>query len=360
MGFYVLDVSSYQNPSLITRESKSIGGVIVKATQGLGYVNPLCNAQYNEAKHLGKMLGIYHYAEGNNPVSEADYFIKSIKNYVHKAVLVLDWERYQNRAWGSSEWAERFVNRVHELTGVWPLLYTGVEGLSQCRSLVNKCGLWIAYYYQSANTVNQPWSKPAFNVNIAPWKNYTLWQFSSKGGTMDMSYADLDAKSWARLANPTSEGSSKDPKPKPKPKTSNDAYSVKGKTLGAMANDVINGKVSSGDKRKQLLGKYYDYVQAIVNNKTGKASADSTVSKLVSGVQKGVFGNGDSRKNILGGWYSQVQSKIDGPSYRYYTVKSGDTLYDIGSRLGVNWTKLASYNGIHSPYTIQVGQKIKY
>lgn len=356
MGLYVLDVSSYQDPSVITRESNNIGGVIVKATQGLNYINPLCNAQYAEAKRLGKLLGLYHYASGNDPVSEADYFINNIKNYIHEAILVLDWEKSQNSAWGNSEWAERFVDRVHESTGVWPLLYTGQEGLSQCKSLVTKCGLWFPYYYKIANSVNQGWEKPNFNVNISPWKNYTLWQFSSKGGTMDMSYADLDEQSWGRLANPSSDNSPKDPQPQP----SNDAYSVEGKTIGAMADDVLNGKVSSGDERKQLLGKYYDYVQAIVNNKTGNASVDSTVSKLVSGVQSGVFGNGDIRKNILGGWYSQVQSKIDGPSYRYYTVKSGDTLYSIGSRLGVDWTKLASNNGIRSPYMIQIGQKLKY
>lgn len=358
MGLYVLDVSSYQDVNVITKQAPNIGGVIVKATQGLDYVNPLCNAQYAEAKRLGKLLGLYHYASGNDPITEADYFIKNIKNYVHEAILVLDWEGSQNRAWGNTEWAEKFVDRVHSTTGVWPLLYTGQEGISQCKSLVNKCGLWLAYYYQSANTVNQTWNKPAFNVNIAPWKNYTIWQFSSKGGTMDMSYADLDSAGWKRLANPGSSKGSNDVKPAPKPKP--ESYSTKGKTVGAMADDVMKGKVSSGDKRKQLLGKYYDYVQAIVNYKTGNTSADSTISKLSSGVQKGVFGNGDDRKNILGGWYSKVQSKINGPSYRYYTVKPGDTLSGIGNRLGISWPKLAANNGIRSPYTIQVGQKIKY
>lgn len=358
MGLNVLDVSSYQDVSVITKQAPNIGGVIVKATQGLDYVNPLCNAQYAEAKRLGKLLGLYHYAGGNDPIAEADYFINNIKNYVHEAILVLDWESSQNRAWGNTEWAEKFVDRVHSTTGVWPLLYTGQEGISQCTSLSTKCGLWLAYYYQSANTINQNWNKPAFNVNIAPWKNYTIWQFSSKGGTMDMSYADLDSAGWKRLANPGSSNGSDDVKPSPNPKP--DSYSTKGKTVGAMADDVINGKVSSGDMRKQLLGKYYDYVQVIVNYKTGNSSSDSAISKLASGVQNGVFGNGDDRKNILGGWYSQVQSKIDGPSYRYYTVKSGDTLSGIGSRLGVNWTKLASDNGICSPYTIQIGQKIKY
>lgn len=356
MGLYVLDVSSNQDVSVVTNQAPNVGGVIVKATQGIGYVNPLCNAQYAEAKRLGKLLGLYHYAGGNDPIAEADYFINNIRNYVHEAILVLDWESYQNSAWGNTEWAEKFVDRVHSTTGVWPLLYTGQAGISQCRSLSSKCGLWFAFYYNSADTIYQTWNKPAFNVNISPWNYYTIWQFSSKGGTMDMSYADLDPAGWKKLANPDSSSVPSESTPAPNP----DSYSTQGKTVGAMADDVLNGKVSSGDKRKQLLGKYYDYVQAIVNNKTGNLSADSTISKLVSGVQNGVFGNGDDRKNILGEWYSSVQSKINGPSYRYYIVKPGDTLSGIGSLLGISWPTLAANNGISAPYIIQVGQKIKY
>lgn len=39
-----------------------------------------------------------------------------------------------------------------------------------------------------------------------------------------------------------------------------------------------------------------------------------------------------------------------------YTVKSGDCLSVIGSKLGVNWQDIASINGINSPYIIYVGQ----
>lgn len=39
-----------------------------------------------------------------------------------------------------------------------------------------------------------------------------------------------------------------------------------------------------------------------------------------------------------------------------YTVKSGDCLSTIGSKLGVNWKDIASSNEISSPYVIYVGQ----
>jgi lipoprotein NlpD len=43
-----------------------------------------------------------------------------------------------------------------------------------------------------------------------------------------------------------------------------------------------------------------------------------------------------------------------------YTVKKGDTLYSIGWRYGMDYKTLASINGIRAPYTIHIGQKLKF
>jgi LysM repeat protein len=42
-----------------------------------------------------------------------------------------------------------------------------------------------------------------------------------------------------------------------------------------------------------------------------------------------------------------------------YTVKAGDTLSGIGTKLGVAWRTLATLNGLKEPYTLAVGQKLK-
>ena len=80
MPLYAVDVFSGSPDSIIYDSHAK--GVIVKATQGTGYVNPKCNHQYALAKSLGKKLGLYHYAAGGNPETEAQYFINNIKNYV--------------------------------------------------------------------------------------------------------------------------------------------------------------------------------------------------------------------------------------------------------------------------------------
>jgi LysM repeat protein len=42
-----------------------------------------------------------------------------------------------------------------------------------------------------------------------------------------------------------------------------------------------------------------------------------------------------------------------------YTVKSGDTLFDIGQRLSIPWQKIAEVNNLTDPDHIDVGQKLK-
>ena len=79
MVMYTVDVYSGSDDSII--RDPHAQGVIVKATQGTGYVNPKCNHQWDLAGELGKKRGLYHYAGGGDPVAEAQYFINNIKNY---------------------------------------------------------------------------------------------------------------------------------------------------------------------------------------------------------------------------------------------------------------------------------------
>lgn len=44
---------------------------------------------------------------------------------------------------------------------------------------------------------------------------------------------------------------------------------------------------------------------------------------------------------------------------KYYVVKRGDTLYSIGFRSGHGYLRLAKWNKISPPYTLNIGQKIR-
>jgi lipoprotein NlpD len=53
------------------------------------------------------------------------------------------------------------------------------------------------------------------------------------------------------------------------------------------------------------------------------------------------------------------QRKIATPP-TYYTVRKGDTLYSISWRYGMDYKDVARINNIRPPYTIYVGQKIRF
>ena len=75
MTLKVIDISSHQTVEQAGMDG--IDGVIVKATQGTTYINPKCNPQYQLAKLKGRLLGVYHYAGGGDPIAEADFFLKN-------------------------------------------------------------------------------------------------------------------------------------------------------------------------------------------------------------------------------------------------------------------------------------------
>ncbi|MCH3922404.1 GH25 family lysozyme [Limosilactobacillus sp.] len=196
MALYTVDVYSGSSDSII-RDSHA-QGVIVKATQGTGYVNPRCNHQWDLAGQLDKLRGLYHYAGGGNPVSEAQYFINNIKNYVGQGILILDWESYQNASWGNTSWARQFVNEVHRLTGVWPLIYVQESALGQVANCASDCGVWVAKY---ASMNWNSWAVPNMSVSSGAFKALTGWQFT--GGDMDRSIFYIDTTAWKKIANPS-------------------------------------------------------------------------------------------------------------------------------------------------------------
>ena len=139
---------------------------------------------------------MYHYAGGGNPEAEAQYFINNIKNYVGKAVLILDWESYQNASWGNTSWARRFVDEVHRLTGVWCLIYVQESALWQVANCAKDCGVWVAKY---ASMNWNSWTLPDMSVSSGAFACLTGWQFT--GGDMDRSIFYLDANAWNKIAS---------------------------------------------------------------------------------------------------------------------------------------------------------------
>jgi LysM repeat protein len=45
--------------------------------------------------------------------------------------------------------------------------------------------------------------------------------------------------------------------------------------------------------------------------------------------------------------------------FKEYSVKKGDTIFSIGQQNNIDWTTLATLNGLEAPFKLQQGQVIK-
>lgn len=302
-----IDISKWQGADFNVDAAADF--VICKATEGTGYVDPLCDKFYQQAKAKGKLLGVYHFARpdlGTTGEAEADFFVKNIKGYIGEAILVLDYEC----APYSDDWAYAFAKRVHDLTGVWPMLYASaskINGVNWSKTAKN-CGLWIAGYPNAYNVPNPPTPKPSdMPYGIGAWPFWAIWQYTSSAGALDRDIANMDATAWRKYAAVNGEAKPT-PQPEPKPTPTK-------KTNEQIADEVIAGKWGNGaDREKRLKEAGYDYnaVQAIVNSKMSNVT--------------------------------------------YYSVRRGDTLSGIAARYGTTWQKIAADNNIKNADLIYPSQ----
>lgn len=173
--------------------------VIVKATQGISYGHEdFFEKTMQAAIKAKKLVGCYHYAAGNDPVDEAKFFLKRVKKYIGKAVLALDWERIQNKAWGDKTWCKKFLSYVKKETGISCLLYTGIDGIKQNAGIANQYPLWFAGY---PNPSYSGWKVPAFKYNVSPWKSFLIWQYTSSGEKVDRNTTSMTREAWMDLAS---------------------------------------------------------------------------------------------------------------------------------------------------------------
>lgn len=368
----VVDVSSWQGYYKVGSYNED--AVMIKATQGLNYVNPYKDYVAKQALNQNKPLGFYHYASGGNPVNEARYFVNDIKGYLpnsNKPILWLDWEGGGNAAWGNGYWAKQFTDEVRRLTGVQPGIYTGPEGVAQTQQyLANNTALWFAGYPTMADV---GWNPIPFSTlyNTGAWKTLTGWQFSST--PVDKSTFYIDRAGWNKIAGNTSKPSRPSSAPaEPNPATSSGStYTVRGgDTLGAIAsryhvsvqqlaswNGIKNvnviyvgqkikinatagqnpkpivtqpsidvnkssleelatytqqGKLGNGDVRKAKLGNKYDAVQIIINERAGLISANKSHRLLAEQIVKyGRLGQGQERVHNLGTYNNTVQNIVN-------------------------------------------------
>ena len=192
----ILDLSS--NNALVDFEAAALSGVqavLHKATEGVGYVDPLCRIRCVQAKANGLRVGAYHYLRirAGKPQDAKQQAIEylSVWGKVDPDLLpCVDVETALNEHSSPAEncaAVTEFVSAIEDATGVSPIIYTSrgewqSMGLSSLTSLA-RCPLWLAAYGAHATAPG-------------PWLSFVAWQWTGSGscpgviGPCDLSEAE--------------------------------------------------------------------------------------------------------------------------------------------------------------------------
>lgn len=320
--------------------------VVIKATEGTGYVNPDYERAYRQAKTAGKCLGIYHYASGGNIQAEAEYFLKNAGSRVGEAMLVLDWEGRSNPAFGVNdrEWVKAWCNYISTKTSVNPVVYVQQSMMSRLQNIGNY-GLWVAQYasMEPIGYQENPWNEGAYAC--------VMRQYSSSGrlsgwnGNLDLNKFYGDRQAWSRYAG---KGNQTTPE-----KPSAEEENQEGTTLDLVF-WTMRGEFGNGEERKSRLGTRYGEVQGMIDYISG-----ASTETLTKEVRAGKYGNGEVRKTVLGKRYEEVQSRVNAEENKYHIVKFGDTLSKIAAIYGTSYQEIARLNKLQNPNLIYVGQRLR-
>ena len=226
----VVDVAVYQSTSMSTYKRAGARQVIVKATEGLGYINPKASAQVKSAHDNHMYLHAYHFATFGNNVgrakAEAKFFVSRAKklNISKKRYLWLDWETGDgnvvvNSIYSNTRAIIAFMDVVKS-AGYKVGLYSGAYTLRQhvdTAKIVKKFGtcLWVASY-ATMGRIDQP------DFNYFPSMNgVAIWQFTDNWCGLSVD-GNITLK---ELITDTVKASAKKvAKPKSKPKTPSTCY----------------------------------------------------------------------------------------------------------------------------------------
>lgn len=244
MTLKFIDVASYQAGLDLSKIQTD--GVVIKASEGIGYVNPYCDEFFQQGLKLGKLLGVYHFARnasGNTPQKEADYFIQHTKGYIGKAIPILDWE---DKNTGDVNWALQWLQIVEKAYGCKPWIYMSeyVENSHNWKKVAEAgYGLWIAKYRDHVIDKNWDMKNAGPIPTVKCWGFYAAWQWTSSlvldgwSGKLDGSIFYGDKNAWKKYIN-------NETKPLP-PKPNSTKYKV-----GDIVN--INGIYVSKDSKEKL------------------------------------------------------------------------------------------------------------
>lgn len=173
-----IDISSHQGG--LNLRAIWADFVIVKVTQGTGYENPFWRAQAEATLAAGKRLGLYLFANDEDPNEQARFFLDRAKAYAGRATFWLDWEADSLNLAPSD--ALVILNQMAAETGSTPGIYLNGQGMESgdWSAIAGRFPLWYAGGPNYAS-YGQAYSDPA-TPTVPYWGgNVLIHQYTEDG-----------------------------------------------------------------------------------------------------------------------------------------------------------------------------------
>jgi LysM repeat protein len=313
-----LPLSFYQ-----TLKAGGVDGVVVKVSDGSSYIDPAASVNVANAKQAGMSVNAYHFARltsVSDAQNEARWFDKQLQyvgfDKLKDGIVVADVELKTASKANLTEYTNAFISEMHQLGYPTVDVYSG-SSFYQSSLDPSKLSVkdpWLARY--NGGTTEPAWH----NGKKGAWQWSSSYHFSGISGNFDVSqdfagkYSDTDI---APNSTPTGQV----------------------KKIGSVS--LVNylkskGKDASYVARAKLAAQY-----GIAGYRGTSAQNLALLSKLKSGVKPA------------------PKPKAAVSTAKIYTVKRGDTLGKIASKYKTTVSALAKLNGIKNVNLIRVGQKLK-
>lgn len=204
---YGIDVSKWQKG--LDFSKAGIDFCIIKATEGVGYVDPCFSSFVKQCKDNNILIGCYHYARPDiRPTEEgmrqeAREFVREVKRVgiINSSLLFLDWEGAKETILLRKELVDAFMDEVKTLTGKYPILYASMYILNNLLKLQK-----IFYKIWAAQWPDDKEIKAGYPISYSMPKIATIWQYSSTGvidgwsGNIDLDFTLLLREEWEAMA----------------------------------------------------------------------------------------------------------------------------------------------------------------
>jgi GH25 family lysozyme M1 (1,4-beta-N-acetylmuramidase) len=218
----------------VNRDGRAFG--FCKATEGVGFEANTFRRNWIAIKNAGMRRGCYHFARPDlsGAVEEADYFLSVLGPVEADDILALDLEAGNGDL---AQWALAWLERVESVTGVRPILYSGLWFMEPRGLLAPELAvypLWLAAYQD--NVPDAP----------APWTDLAIWQ-KNGGGIVDgvVGLVDEDVVYPLAISSPA---------PAPQTPISDEIRALVGKTQ-----DAVVALLESPDDIKNMEGDGLDH-----------------------------------------------------------------------------------------------------